>query len=161
MHFNKDANCCNEFLISSKFSKMDSKQTIIKLQELIGLHKLSMNQNLKAAIRVKSPIYKNFYEETAFEKMDLINQLQWRIESISNVSLRIPLQTRILSWKSLVELDDDEISKAYLDTHEEALYFCYDLLTKDLLFSVSKTLNEQVHQLETTLITYGYLKRHI
>jgi len=55
---------------------MDSKQTTIKLQELIGLHKLSMNQNLEAAIRVKSPIYKNFYEETAFEKMDLINQLQ-------------------------------------------------------------------------------------
>ncbi len=161
MYFNRDVNFDGVFIISSKFYNMDTKEVISRLQELIGLHKLSMNHNLNAAIRANNPIYKKFYEQTAYEKMDLMNQLYWTIESISVVRFNIPIEVKMHSWDFTLKEDNQENLKSYIDTHEEALYFCYNLLAEDLLFSVSKTLNEQVHQLETTLVTYGYLKRHV
>ena len=161
MHFFQDVHFEEVYIISNKFNRVDTKEMILKLQELIKLHKRSMNKNLNAALEAKNPIYRNFYEQTAYGKMDLINQLCWKIESLSHVRLCMPIELRIRSWNFIFKEDKQNQLKSYLDIHEEALYFCYNLLAEDLLFSVSKMLNQHVGQLESTLIMYGYLKRHV
>lgn len=135
-----------------------------RLRELKEMYKLSMDQYINLSIISELPPYIKFYEERAIEKIDFITDLEDEISSKDNKT-SMSLESKIGNWSFTYGRNNSNYPKRdYNMKHlvdEEALYEIYDILNEDLSQRARHTLKRHLFLIESTLVAYGYLIRHI
>ena len=135
-----------------------------RLRELKELYTLSMDQYIDLSINSKLPTYIKFYEERAVEKIELITELEEDIYKEDNQT-STSLESKIASWSFTYGRNSSNYLKRNYNrkqlVDEDALYVIYDILNEDVSQKARQTLKSHLYLIESTLVAYGYLIRHI
>ena len=154
-----------KLIILGKSNVMERIQIKDRLRELKELYRLSMDQYIHLSINSKIITYKKFYEERAVEKIELITDLEEKIRNECFEGEPIPLEEKIDRWSFAYGKNRSKSFKPKFNhknlVDEDALYEIYDILNEDLSKNTGQILKRHLYLMESTLVAYGYLLRHI